>query len=426
MRLYHPDAYDWTRSPQSYWAATCPPMPDLPVLQGDTRADVVVVGAGYAGLNAALELAEQGADVVVLDGARPGWGASGRNGGFCCLGGAILSPEAMDRRFGKGAGAAWTGYERAAIARVEDNLVRYGIDADRAGAGEVCLAHSARALSKMDGPLTPAQLQARGLSAAGFHGGQFRPEGFGLHPLKYTRGLVRAALAAGVRIFAHSPVEGLDPGQGVRVPAGRVTAPRILIATNGYSNERLPGWLGGRILPVLSAILVTRPLTQAEVQAQGWTSPVMAYDSRRVVHYFRLLPDGRMLFGGRGGTDARSAAIADFHRPLRADFEAMFPAFAGAETTHYWAGLVCMMGGLAPYVGPVPGAQGLFAALGWHGNGVAAASEGGRRVAALMLGCAADLPPAMAAPPPRLPLAGLRRHYLGLSVGLAGLLDRLG
>lgn len=437
-RLYEADAYDTTRWPDSHWRASVTLPPPLAPFEGDETVEVAIIGAGYAGLSAALELAERhGIAATVVDAGQPGWGASGRNGGFVCRGGAKLSDTAMAARFGAEAAAEWQGFECAAIERVRDNLARYGIKADAGPDGDLYLAHSARVWARLrDQPLEPgaellppAALAERGMRVAGVHGGLRGPAGFPLHPLKYLLGLSRAAQAAGVRIHGDSPVQGLAREGAhwvLSLPRGRLKARRVLVATNGYSDEALPPWLSGRIFPVLSAILVTRPLSPGELQAQGWTSPIMAYDSRRVLHYFRLLPCGRFLFGGRGSASARDAAVAGFHDGLRADFQAMFPAFAGAETERYWAGLVCLTASWTPFCGEVPDAPGLFAALGWHGNGVAAASEGGRRIAHAIAGQPNPAPAVIRAPLGRFPLPALRRPALPLAMAGAKLLDRLG
>lgn len=428
--LYEAAAYAPDSWPESYWRESCPALPPCPALTGAARADIAIIGAGYAGLNAALELRERfGAEVVVLDAAQPGWGASGRNGGFCCLGGANLSPAQITRAVGTGASTEFDSYQRAAIDRVAGNLERYGIDADRGPAGEVLLAHSARTWAGMQAEPVPGGGQHWGRTAlrdAGLHcttawGGTCRPEGFPLHPLKYACGLAVAALAAGVRICGDSPVTDLSHANGIwtlRTGSAQVQARRVLIATNGYSNERLPRWLSRRILPALSTIIVTRPLSTAEREAQGWTSHMMAYDSRTMLHYFRLLPDGRFLFGARGGVSALPERLARFTARARAEFEVMFPAFAHAETTHDWSGLVCLTGSMAPFCGPVPGTDGLFAALGWHGNGVAAASEGGRRIAPALMGQPDTIPALFRRPPPRFPLPRKLLLHAGMAAAL--------
>ncbi|WP_114965211.1 NAD(P)/FAD-dependent oxidoreductase [Alkalilacustris brevis] len=430
QRLYEAQAYDTGQWPDSHWARTAPPLLPCPPLTGHEKAEVAIIGAGYAGLNAALELAERfDTRAMVLDAGQPGWGASGRNGGFACAGGTKLNDAAIARRCGADGLAAFHDFQNAAIARVADNLHRYGIDADRGPEGELLLAHSARAWARMQREAPAAQLRDRdalrreGLFAPGFHGGVLQPQGFPLHPLKYARGLAQAALNAGVRICGDSPVTGLArAGHGWRLttPQGQLDARRVLVATNGYSADDLPPWLRGRYMPALSCIMVTRPLSTQEQAAQGWTGQVMAYDSRHLLHYFRLLPCGRFLFGMRGGLSADPVRLRVLEAEARRHFERLFPAWAHVETESRWSGLVCLTGSLAPFCAEVPGAPGLFAALGWHGNGVAPASEGGRRIAAAMAGQPNPAPALMQMVPRRFPLPRLRRLWLRLAyAGLA-------
>lgn len=433
-RLYEPEVYAPTPAP-SYWEAGLQ-RPDLSTLEGAHSADVAIVGAGYAGLSAALHLAEAGVDVAVVDAAQPGWGASGRNGGFCCLGGAALPRAAQIRRFGRAQTDAHLRMQAGAVARVAGLIDRCALDVDKQGAGEICLAHRAWEMAELRAQaalyrevlgveaqiLQPSEAQDAGLGMAGQQGALHLGLGFGLHPLKYALGLVQAAQSNGVRLFAHSPVTALQAeGAGWRAVCGMGTlrARKVIVATNGYSSESLPHWLGGRYLPVLSNIMVTRPLTGAELQAQGWTSPVMSYDSRSLLHYFRLLPDNRMLLGMRGNVRATPRAAQSHRAALRAHFEALFPAWRGVDTAYHWSGLACMMRDRLSYIGPVPQMPGVFTGLGWHGNGVAMATEAGARLAQLVQGAAwEDTVPAPArAPARRFPLAPLRRNVLSLAYG---------
>ncbi|MFT4784043.1 MAG: glycine/D-amino acid oxidase-like deaminating enzyme [Paracoccaceae bacterium] len=432
-RIYETAAYQTDRPVGSYWESTVT-APDYPALNADIHADVAIVGAGYTGLSAALHLAQDhGVASVVLDAARPGWGASGRNGGFCCMGGSAASEASLIRRYGAAANDAFTLMQREAVSLVASLLERHRIDADVQPGGEICLAHRARDLKDMRRakPELDAllgvdctvydrhELSAQGLESSGAYGAMLLPVGFGLNPLKYAQGLAAAACAAGASVFGQSPVTGIDRAGGgfvLQTPSGRVTADRLIIATNGYSSENLPDWLGGRYLPVLSNIMVTRPLTGAELQAQGWTSSIMSYDSRKLLHYFRLLPDNRVLFGMRGNTRATQAADAATRRALRRDFAAMFPAWAGIEAEYHWSGLLCMTRDLVPYIGPVEGWKNAWTALAYHGNGVAMASLSGCKLAGLVAGAttASTLPEITTGPLPRFPFARFRRA--GLSV----------
>ena len=251
--------------------------------------------------------------------------------------------------------------------------------------------------------------------------------GVGLHPLKYLRGLARAAIDAGVTVHGHSPVtairrEGAD--FLLVTPAGRLRARKVIVATNGYSeDDRLPQ-LAGRLLPALSSIIVTRPLSPAEREAQGWTSTVMCADSRRLLHYFRLLPDGRFLWGGRGGVSGSPAAAEASRARLRRSFEHHFPAWRHVETEFFWRGLVCLTKPLVPFVGKLE-EEGLYASLAYHGNGVSFTAWAGRAVAAQVAGVqgAEALPAVLRAPLPRFPLPFLRKVYLTGAYAVYGLQD---
>lgn len=425
-RIYEPEAY----GPQlgCYWTGTTQP-PTTPRITGDETADIAIIGGGFTGLNAALALARKGRDMIVLDAERPGWGASGRNGGFCCLGGAKASDQSLARRFGQAGLADWRATEKAAVRHVDALLSDLSIDADRHSRGETLLAHTPRAYQAMqaDAEATaraygtapvlhaPQDLPALGMGGP-WHGGVTLRLGFALNPAKYHTGLAKVAAEAGVRLRSNAPVTELKSGLPwqLQTPTGAVTAKQVVLATNGYSSEDLPDWLRARYLPVQSSIIVTRPLSDAELAAQGWTSDQMAYDSRKLLHYFRLLPERRFLFGMRGGLRATPTAQRAISTKIRADFHRLFPAWQGVEITHEWSGLVCLMPGLTPFVGPVPGHDGLFAGMGYHGNGVAMGSYSGALLGAIVAGETPDgpWPEAMRRPPNRFPLGRYRRALL--------------
>ncbi|MDP2697715.1 FAD-binding oxidoreductase [Thalassospira sp.] len=430
-RFYEPAAYDAARLPDSYWAETAHPLPDCETLpaEGGLKTTVAVIGGGYTGLSAALRLAKTGVDVCVFDMGRTGWGASGRNGGFCCIGGAIASYDDLARQFGTDAARHFARQQRSSIDLVAGHLADWNLDADRHSDGEIVLAHKQNRVQKLQDEarhlrefagieselLDHNDLVARGLNATGTFGGLHVKAGFGLHPLKYLAGLHRACQAQGVRIFAQAQITRLDDQAGrYTLTAGncRITADRVVIATNGYSAENLPDWIGGRLLPVFSGIFTTRPLSNAEQAQQGWTSDLMAYDTRILLHYFRKLPDGRLMFGGRGGLAATPAAFEKAKRQLFAGFRALFPAWRDVDITHHWNGLACLMYSFRPYVGPVPGHRDVWVALGYHGNGVAMGSLCGDLLAGQMTGAVSpgDIGPVLATPPGKFPLPGLRRQ----------------
>lgn len=413
--------------------------PDWPELSGETRTEVAVIGGGFTGISAALHLAEAGVEVTVLEAETPGWGASGRNGGFCCLGGTMLSGEAMRRKHGEEAAETYAAGELAAIDLVRSLLDRYGIEADTHSKGETRMAHSPRAMKALRreadeiaaSGATPQLLEQQDLADQGLNGAFFgaltTPVGFGLNPRKYLFGLARAAETAGAILYQNSPVTGLTEDSGGHIlttPRGRLRAKQVIIATNGYSWDGLPKWLSGRYIPAQSTVMVTRPLTNDELQAQGWFSEQMAYDTRNLLHYFRLMPDRRFLFGMRGGIFASPRAEAAIRQLLRKHFEGLFPAWRDVEGTHFWSGMVSMARNLVPFVGPVPGTQGMFAGLCYHGNGVAMGSYAGRLLSDLAQGKRPDMPysPVMQSMG-KFPFGPARRILVPPAYAMLGLMD---
>ena len=442
MRRIYP-AYAYGQGPRSgcWWDQTVQTK-SRPPLQGTQRCDVAVIGGGFTGISAALHLAEAGVAVTVLEQHRVGFGASGRNGGFCCIGGGMLSDAALDALHGRSGRLAWRKAELDAIACVEDLLARHGIDVDRHSDGETQLAHRPKDYDAMQAEVAeyaenygfearltpPSDLEEEGLNA-GFHGAITIPVGFGLNPGKYITGLADAAESAGATICHDSGVTGISrSAQGYRleIAQGAVLADKVIIGTNGYSSEDLPAWFASRYMPTQSSIIVSRPLTQSELGAQGWTSGQACYDTRHLLHYFRLMPDNRMLFGVRGGLLATPGSEARAYRRARADFERMFPAWQQVSTEHAWSGMVCIARDRMPFVGEIPDQPGMYAGLCYHGNGVAMASYAGVILTDLARGVSPRVgyPAAMQRPLAKFELGRFRRAVMPVAYAGFALSDR--
>jgi glycine/D-amino acid oxidase-like deaminating enzyme len=200
----------------------------------------------------------------------------------------------------------------------------------------------------------------------------------------------------------------------------------VIVATGGYPPEALSRDLAGRVLPVLSNIITTRPLTPAEQAAQGWTSTQAVCDSRALLHYFRLLPDGRFLFGGRGGMGGDQAAADAFRQRLTAEFRATFTAWGEVEITHFWRGLVDLSRDLVPHCAPLTEDASVLMGGAYHGSGVSIGTETGAQLALLAAGRDTPaLPGFMRRPAPRFPLPALRKLYLAGAITGYGLKDQL-
>jgi glycine/D-amino acid oxidase-like deaminating enzyme len=443
--LYHSTALDVSAPVPSWWRASVPaPPPEYAPLEGDLETEVAIIGGGYTGLSAAYHLAkEHGIKAVVLERAYPGWGASGRNGGFCCMGGSKLSWKKIISTYGLDQARAFHQVQAESTRLVGALLTAEKIDADRTGNGEIALAHRPSVLAEMATDrkfmanafgaqhvlLDRDALVAQGFAGPHFHGGLANPIGFGLNPFKYVTGLAAAAAAQGARIAAHSPVTGWTRetyGHRLTTPKGSVRAAKVLIATNGYTPEDLHDDFGGRLLSALSSIVVTRPLTETELRAAGWHSTTPAYDLLNLLHYFRLLPDGRFLFGSRGGLSAEPGALERQSAAIQADFRRYYPAWREVEITHRWSGLVCLSADLLPHIGAWAEEPGIYFSVAYHGNGVALASWSGRNAARLIATGENAAPAMLQKAPPRFPLAFLRPLYLRAAYLKFGLDDRFG
>lgn len=432
VHLTHPTATDPTLPVGSYWEASAPPaQSSFAPLAGEETCDIAVIGAGYTGLSAALHLArDHGADVRVLEAGAPGWAASGRNGGFCCIGGAKRDYQGMIRRDGLEEARRFFAAQCESVDLVRDLAESEDLDVQATGQGELTLAHKPNRVRDFEEEhaflaatfglettlLRPEELRKRGWQAADVYGGHWMPLGFGLHPMRYARALADAAVRRGAVVHGNSAVTGWETRGGKHrliTAGGSVTADKVIIATNGYTPEHLHAGLHGRTLPILTNIIVTRPLTDDERAEQGWTDTTPAIDTLNLLHYFRLLPDGRFLFGGRGGLDARPQAAAVMRGKLSQEFAALFPAWRDAEITHFWRGFINMAFDLVPHAGPLPGETTVYAGLAYHGSGVAMGTWTGRALAGLVTDTkqATDLPAMMARPLPRFMVPALRPWY---------------
>ncbi|MBK0398804.1 FAD-binding oxidoreductase [Limibaculum sp. M0105] len=426
------EIYDTARPVPSWWEASAPPDRARPALEGERTAEVAIIGGGYAGLSAARVLAGLGIEAVVLEAGAIGWGASGRNGGIAGPGGHKLSDAALLRRHGAGEVTRHYALLAEHLAGLREFCVETGLGDQVQGAGEMVLAHSPRAARGLDA--APPGFTARPVAPSGRadvarYGGAVVSPAFGIHPLRLVRALADAAAGAGAAVLPGSPVmawhrEGAQ--HRLVTPRGSLRARTVLVATNGFTPDGLDPALDGRAVPVISNIAVTRPLTGDERAQHPWLGADPAADTRNMLSYFRLLPEGRLLFGMRGDVTGADANTATMRQRVIRRIAQQLPGFAEAEAEYFWRGPICATARLTPAVGWLDRTARVACALGWHGSGIGMGTLGGRLAAGLVAGAPeAEIPAPMRGPAPRLPLPGLRPVYVAVAMKLLAMQDRV-
>jgi gamma-glutamylputrescine oxidase len=377
----------------SWYAQTANPAPDRPVLHGEIRCDVAVLGAGYAGLSAALALAERGFDVVVVEGRRVGWGASGRNGGQIVTG---YNPS-------MGEIEGWVGPEDAkrlwelaeeAKRQLTDTVTRHAIQCNLT-LGYLFAALKPRQMTALfrmaeewqrygyAGLRMVEQDEMRQrVGSRAYIGGLYDPHGGHLHPLNYALGLAQACEKARVRIFEGSLVTRIETGAAplLQTKTGTVR-PRFLVLAGNTLIGRLVPAMASRIASVGTYILATEPIARARMPSV-LRDDVAVADLNFVLNYFRRSADYRLLFGARVSYSGRQPAA--LRARMRQTMLQVFPQLADIRITHCWGGHVDITMNRAPdlgRLGPVT-----YYAQGFSGQGVALTGIAGRVIAEAIAG----------------------------------------
>ncbi len=381
---------------KSYYEASVQRPAPLPPLQEALQVDAVVVGAGFAGLSAALELTRRGFSVVVLEAERIGSGASGRTGGQAIVGYASGQGPFEQQLGAADAQRAWD-MSLEAIDLLDARIAEHAIDCDRVN-GYVYVADSARKALELHEEMEG--LKRRGIEVDWAEGADLprlinsprycaaaREQRSGhLHPLKYVLGLARAAQAAGVRIFEQSPVTSLQRGATLVAGTayGQVKARFGVLAGNCMMPEygpRVAPDVAARIMPVGTYIVATAPL-DPELCARLIPRNAAVCDNNFVLDYFRFSADHRMLFGGRVSYTTRTPA--NLEAVMRRRMGEVFPALREAPVEFVWGGFVDISMNRAPDFGRL--GDNLYYLQGFSGHGVALTGLAGQLVAEAVAG----------------------------------------
>jgi len=389
----------------SYWAATAG---DLAVDDGRAPAqvdtDVAIIGGGYTGLSCAYHLAHQyRLNAVVLEANRPGWGCSGRNGGFARMALGRLTAEEMLTRWGRTTAKRVFAEVKASLDTVRSMLHAGRIDCDASESGHLKIAHrpSRAAGLKREAHILqhdfnyPAEfidadeLNSKHVGGPQAHGALRIPDALAVHPLKLASGVLRMARAAGAIVHSSTPVTGWHKRGAEHVlatPHGTVQAKRVVIATNGYTPQGLHPAIQATLLPVLSHIIVTRPLTADEIAAANFLTRHVLTDTRKLLYYWRRLPDDRILFGGRGLINDAPHANTQQRNFLLSELIAKHFGLERLTVDYDWHGWVCLTRDFLPHIHHPADDASVHYALGYQGSGVSLSLHAGKLIAQRLAG----------------------------------------
>lgn len=430
------------REDLSFWVEAPDERP-CPPLHGDARAEVAVVGGGFAGLSAAYYLTQErpGLDVVLLEGTSVGSGASGRNTGM--LGprvGGMLSD--LCRRFGEAEGRRLYQASLDAVLQVKALIRAEGLSCDLEDTPQVKVALTQRQAAHLRAE--SLLLEKLGFAAAlyderrmaeiapvPYRAGLCYPVSGLLNPVRLCRELKRVLLGRGVRVHEHTRVSGFRPGAGLTLdfPGGSLGAGKVVLATDAYTPQI--GLMKGQLIPIQTHVIQTEPLSAERLGRLNWPGRTPLFEASNLFNYYRLTADDRIVFGGgrplyqaaahdrlTGATDVADPQV--WHDQAGV-FRQKFPALADVSILKQWAGTVSMTLDNLPVIGELSGQPGVFFAGGWNGHGVAMATASGATIADLVLhrGSARTSYPWVRGRAPRIP--GDPMRALGLSAYLTGL-----
>jgi glycine/D-amino acid oxidase-like deaminating enzyme len=392
----------------SFWLETsADDLTPRPPLEGSLDVDVAILGAGYTGLWTAYYLLRRDPSlrVAVLEREIAGFGASGRNGGWC-IGLFPLSAQLLERRFGREAARELQLAMMATVDEVQRVTGEEGIDCHFRKGGVLRVARGAHELPAVEH--TYAQLDRLGLAdhfrmldaaavanrvrVAGAAGGLYSPDCAALHPGRLVRGLAHAVERRGGVIYEQTAVLDYQPGRPGRLatPRGEVRAPVLVLAGEAYLSQ-LPR-LRRQLIPIYSQIALTEPLSDAQWAEIGWTGQETVSSMRLSVDYLARTQDGRLVFGSRGSPYRFASRIADAYdrhpvidRAIRRMVGEWFPALRGVRFTHGWGGPIGVPRDWMTSV-TFDRASGVASARGYGGRGVATANLAGRVLTDLITG----------------------------------------
>ena len=347
--LYHKDIYDFDNPVKSYWEANTNTDLKLEKLTTDTKSEIVVIGGGYTGLLCAINLIEKyNLDVILVEAGKIGWGASSRNAGFCCLPPSKMPYKKMQEIYGKEETKRFYQNSVEGVYYTKDIIKEFNIECDVTGENNFVVAHHPNKFNQIKEQAEvyknefgiETEIYSKDEFQSIGHGGteqfgafSYKP-GFAINPLKFVNGIAEYAISKKLKIYQNTLITKVEKNSGeylLHSKEGNIRTKKIVVATNGFYQEGLIPEMNGKILPVISNIIVTRKLSDDELNLHNFKTYAPLANSKNLLYYYRKLPDNRILFGTRGDLEGSNQSNEMMAKKMETFLKRIFPKWERCE-----------------------------------------------------------------------------------------------